>query len=232
MPGPDPDVDDDGVTPPMSAWQRLLAAIRHPGGNPDREPLGSRLSSAVLKPADADAAPDAGPTTVDELEAAIERADDKERLVGLIAAPLAGMIGLLVTGNLIANDPKAVLANGQVNPQHVSPSLYLAVGGTALVLAVAMLVTAWFRKRLYLGIAMALYGLSIFNLHFWGFGVPFILAGAWFLVRAYRLQTKLKLAKETGPTTGRPQANKRYTPPTIPPGKAPKAKPGDERKAG
>ena len=225
-------VSDDDVTPPMSAWQRLLAAIRHPGGNPEKVPLGARLSSAVLKPADADAAPDAGPTTVAELEEAVTHADDKERLVGLIAAPLAGMIGLLVTGNLMANDPKALLANGQVNPQHVNPSLYLSVGGVALALAVAMLVTAWFRKRLYLGIVMALYGLSIFNLHFWGFGVPFILAGAWFLVRAYRLQTKLKLAKEAGPTTGRPQANKRYTPPTAPPGKAPRAKPGDERKAG
>jgi hypothetical protein len=232
MPGPDPDVSDDDVTPPMSAWQRLLAAIRPSGGNPEKVPLGSRLSSAVLKPADADAAPDVGPTTVAELEEAVKHADDKERLVGLIAAPLAGMIGLVVTGTKIASDPKALLANGQANALHVNPSLYLELGGVTLALAVAMLVTAWFRKRLYLGMVMALYGLSIFNLGFWGFGVPFILAGAWFLVRAYRLQTKLKLAKEAGPTTGRPQANKRYTPPTAPPGKAPKAKPGDERKAG
>ena len=209
--------------PPAQAWTRDDA---------EKPSLGNRLSSAVLKPADADAAPDAGPTTVAELEEAVKYADDKERLVGLIGAPLAGMIGLLVTGNLMANDPKALLANGQINTLHVNPSLYLELGGVALALAVAMLVTAWYRKRLYLGIVMALYGLSIFNLHFWGFGVPFILAGAWFLVRAYRLQTKLKLAKEAGPTTGRPQANKRYTPPTAPPGKAPKAKPGDERKAG
>ena len=31
------------------------------------------------------------------------------------------------------------------------------------------------RKRLFLGIATALYGLAIFNLHYWGFGIPFIM---------------------------------------------------------
>ncbi len=45
-----------------------------------------------------------------------------------------------------------------------------------------MLVTAYFRKRFFLGIAMALYGLSVFNLHYWGFGVPFLMVGAWLLV--------------------------------------------------
>ena len=34
---------------------------------------------------------------------------------------------------------------------------------------------------------MALYGLTLFNLHFWGFGVPFIMCAAWLMVRAYRL---------------------------------------------
>ena len=46
-------------------------------------------------------------------------------------------------------------------------------------LALLMLVTAWWRKRLFLGITMALYGLAIFNLHYWGFGIPYILAAAW-----------------------------------------------------
>lgn len=237
MPGADPDADDDGIVPPASAWQRLRAVFRRPDGDAEKPSLGNRLSSAVLKPSDAGATVESGPTSVEELEEAVKRADDKERLVGLIAAPLAGMIGLVVTGNLIANDPKAVLANGEINKLHVNPSLYLELGGVALGLAVLMLLMAWFRKRLYLGITMALYGLSIFNLHFWGFGLPFILAGAWLLVRAYRLQSKLRLAKDSGPASGRPQsgsarASKRYTPPTAPPGKSPKAKPGDERKAG
>ena len=38
-----------------------------------------------------------GPTTVPEIEAAIKRADDKERLIGLLAAPFAAAIGLLIT---------------------------------------------------------------------------------------------------------------------------------------
>ena len=70
-----------------------------------------------------------------------------------------------------------------------------------LVLAVAMLVTAWFRKRLYLGVAMALYGLTVFNLKYWGFGLPFVLFGAWLMVRSYRAQKALRLA--TGETPAR-----------------------------
>ena len=53
---------------------------------------------------------------------------------------------------------------------------------------------------------MALYGLAVFNLHYWGFGVPFILAGAWLLVRAYRLQRDLQRgqrATDRRPAPGR-----------------------------
>ena len=65
---------------------------------------------------------------------------------------------------------------------------------------------------------MALYGLSIFNLHYWGFGIPFLLFGSWYLVRAYRLQQKLQArpsesADGAGPGRGvRPRPSKRYTP--------------------
>src|SRR5665213_2930437 len=91
--------------------------------------------------------------------------------------------------------------------------------------AVIMLGSAWFRKRLFLGIACALYGLSVFNLHYWGFGVPFLLIGSWYLVRAYRFQQKLKLAKADDPPSGpggpvrTAQPNKRYTPPVTGPPK-------------
>ena len=59
-------------------------------------------------------------------------------------------------------------------------------------LAALILVSSLLRKRLFQGITLALFGLAVFHLHYWGFGVPFLLAGAWYLVRAYRLQQALK----------------------------------------
>ena len=71
-----------------------------------------------------------------------------------------------------------------------------------------------------------MFGLAIFNLHYWGFGVPFLLVGAWYLVRAYRLQRDLKeaMADPSGGRAGQAgervsvpaRASKRYTPPTAP----------------
>jgi hypothetical protein len=89
-------------------------------------------------------------------------------------------------------------------------------------------VMAMWRKRLFLGMATALYGLAIFNLHYWGFGIPFVMCGAWYLVRAYRFQRQLRQATGDLPTgfgarrskanengssySVRPGGNKRYTP--------------------
>ena len=92
-------------------------------------------------------------------------------------------------------------------------------------MAVLILVSSLLRKRLFQGITLALFGLAIFNLRFWGFGVPFLLAGAWYLVRAYRLQQALKRARgrlrrpaqaqrRPARQRPRPRRNKRYTPPT------------------
>jgi hypothetical protein len=162
------------------------------GGAPKKEPLVNRLRGAIVKSELDDA--DDEPLSAEELEVAVQFANDKERLIGLVAAPLAAAIGFLVIGALIANDPAAFLKNGQVNRLHVSASLYHDLGGVLLVLSVLMLAMAMWRKRLYLGIVMALYGLAVFNLHYWGFGVPFIMGGAWLLVRAYRLQRDLREA--------------------------------------
>ncbi len=198
--------------------------------------LWERWRDAMVRPADsADAGPNITggeyPTTVPELEAAVKRADDRERLIGLIAAPIAAALGFIISASLVANDPKSLLSNGAINKLHVNPSLYVELGAVSVALALVMLVTAWLRKRLYLAITMALYGLSIFNLHFWGFGLPYIFAGAWLLVRSYRLQQRLKVARAAAPATGRGSSNKRYTPPTSP-GRATKPKPGGERRAG
>jgi hypothetical protein len=227
----DLDAADGGSTPPLSTWDRITGSI----------------SNFMLKPATVDQQPgddpakDAGqnPTTIPEIEAAIKRANDKERVIGLLAAPIAAAIALLVTASLVAHDPSAHYANGQIDKLHVNPSLYAELCAVTVALALVMLVAAWFRKRLFVGIAMALYGLSLFNLHYWGFGIPFIMAGAWYLVRAYRLSEKLKHAKAeaTGGSTGygpvsRPQPSKRYTPPTAPIRPPSKSKRGKELEAG
>ncbi len=225
--------DADGGVPSMSAWQRFT----------------SRISLFMLKPSrGADPSDETSPkpettepTTIPEIEAAIKRADDKERIIGLLAAPVAAAIALLVVAALVAHDPSATYTNGQIDKLHVNPHLYVELGGVTLALALLMLGAAWYRKRLLLGIAMALYGLSIFNLHYWGFGLPFILGGAWYLVRSYRLSEKLKHAKAGDPiggprgrgqATSRSQPSKRYTPPAAPIRRASKPKPGKELEAG
>ena len=185
--------------------------------DPDKPSLTERFTRAVIK-ADSRPTPEADSLqTVEELEEAVAHADDTERLIGLAAAPLAGLVAILVVSSLGAKSGK--------HTSSVDSTLTLVLFGLALV----MLVSAWFRKRFFLGVACALYGLSIFNLHYWGFGVPFLLIGSWYLVRAYRVSQKLKRAKEddgpsgsTGPAR-RAAPNKRYTPPVAPPVKPPKS---------
>jgi hypothetical protein len=229
MPSGEPTVPDDAAPEDDgSRWQRLTG----------------RLSLMMLKPTVAaetatgeDRPQKVQPTTVEELEEAVKRTDDKERVIGLIAAPIAAAIVFLVTSALVHNDPAATI-NGVVNPHHTNPTDYTELGLLTLVLALVMLGGAWYRKRLVIGIASALYGLSFFNLHYWGFGVPYIMIGSWYMVRAYRLSQKLKLARgedatpNLGPTRSPSTPNKRYTPPTTTPVRTPKPKPGKELGAG
>ena len=169
-----------------------------------------RLKYAMVQPDDGEREVKQDNRSADEIEAAIKRADDKERAIGLIAAPLAAVIGIVISSASI----------DFAKTHHQSLTVYDELTYVILGLSVLMLATAWWRKRLFLGITMALYGLAVFNLHYWGFGIPFLLAGSWYLVRAYRLQQALKRAEggNTAParrTTGvRPRASKRYTPPT------------------
>ncbi|HVC72101.1 MAG TPA: hypothetical protein VNC61_17750 [Acidimicrobiales bacterium] len=246
--------DSGGVPPKLSLAQRLSLALPRMKRDREKPPLFTRLRDSMVKPVDPSTAKksqDADrPMTVAELEDAIASADDKERLTGLLLAPVAAAIGLVVSGLKIANARPAFLVNGKVNPEHANLGIYNSLEIVFLALAVLMLATAYFRKRLFLGIIMALYGLSLFNLPpYWGFAFPYILAGAWLLVRAYRLQRDLKVATGEGParpgsqgrgrgapTTGRAEPNKRYTPPK-PPAKKPRAKkppskPDDEKRAG
>ena len=165
-----------------------------------------------------------GERSAEELDAHIRTADDRERAVGLVAAPVAAALSFLLIGADIAkNSSPTTLAK-----HYVPASTYHWVLLVFLALSVVMLVSALLRKRLFLAIALALYGVGLFQLGWLGFAVPFVLAGAWYLVRAFRLQQALKQAEGQGgsgrPTASarrasagsaaRPRPSKRYTPPT------------------
>lgn len=216
---------------PVRDFGRALTSLRMRaggvGGDGELPSLRDRLRGALLRPAGEKATTGAGAST-GAPEAITRAATDKERLVGLVAAPLGAAIGFLITEALIAHDPVAVLADGQANSRHVNVSLYREVLVALLALSVLMVVTALARRRLFLGIVLALYGLTVFNLHYWGFGVPYLLFGAWMLVRSYQLHRSLREATDAplpggGPTpprvadragTRRPKGNRRYTPPS------------------
>jgi hypothetical protein len=200
------------------------SAPRTSGASDDVPTFRQRLSRLVLKPAPADAspAPVAPKPSVEELEDANRFANDKERLIGLLAAPVGALIAFLVIHADVGEDPVQFLKNGATNPKYTSVAVYHELLLVLLVLCVLLMVAAWFRKRLFMGVLTALYGLAIFNLHWWGFGVPFVLVGAWYLVRAYRAQRDLKEAtggrtRGTGGSGTAPMASKRYTPPSARP---------------
>jgi hypothetical protein len=187
-----------------------------------------RLGRWFLKPkpqGSGESAEVAPPPSVEELEDANRYADDKERLIGLLAAPFAAIIAILIVSAKLSNNPET-LKGGKHNSGYTPPTTLHELLIVLLALALVMLATAWFRKRLYLGMATALYGLAVFNLRFWGFGVPFVMIGAWYLVRAYRAQRALREATGEGRRSGggkpgskgsAPRPSKRYTPPTAKP---------------
>jgi hypothetical protein len=195
------------------------------------------MEKAFLKPAEPGkpGARRGGQPSAEDLEAA-RYADDQERLVGLSMAPLAGIIAIVLATHQLASNPPAVLANGTPNPLHVSPSLTHELEIVLLALAAAIMVGSLLRRRLVTGIAAALYGLAVFNLHWWGFGIPFVFAGAWFLVRAYRAQQTLRAASQPGAggSSGPARSpSRRYTPPAASPRRAPRPpRPKGERSAG
>ncbi len=181
----------------MTRWQRLKYTIVQPDDEAnDKKSIADERS-------------------VEELEDAIRRSDDKERAIGLVAAPLAAIVGIIISSASI----------DYARSHHLSVTVYDELTYVILGMSVLILVSSLLRKRLFQGITMALYGLAVFNLHYWGFGIPFLLGGAWYLVRAYRLQQALKRAQADAPTPPprngarptngpRPRPNKRYTPPT------------------
>ena len=200
-----------------------------------------RFQNAIVKPddpdGDAQAKADQATRPLAELEAESKTLSDKERAIGFVAAPLGALVTFIIITVLINNDPAAHFKNGSINAAHVNPSLYHQLFFVLLAMSVLILVTSFLRKRLFLGIVLGLFGLGVFNLHYWGFGIPFVLAGAWYLMRTYRLSQSIKLASGDGSARGAykpkprglpsaggvlPTPNKRYTPPTAPSRRPPK----------
>jgi hypothetical protein len=197
-PGGDDAGGDDA--PPMTRWERLKYTIVRPDDAADEKKGVTDERS------------------VEELQDAVARSDDKERVIGLVAAPLAALVGIIISSVSI----------NYAKSHHLSTSLYTELTYVILGMSVLILVSSLWRKRLFQGITLALYGLAVVNLRYWGFGIPFLMAGAWYLVRGYRLQQALKRAEgdspgppssRRGPSNGsrpngaRPRSNKRYTPP-------------------
>jgi len=182
----------------MTLWERLKYSMVRPDDDPKEKEV------EEIRP-------------VEEIEADIGRSNDKERAIGLVAAPVAALIGLIISSASI----------NYAKTHNQSVAVYDKLTYVLLGLAALILVTSWLRKRLFQGITLALYGLAIFQLHYtyFGFAAPFLLAGAWYLVRAYRLQQELRRAEAAGPDAPRPKGssspaaprprrNKRYTPPS------------------
>jgi hypothetical protein len=193
---------DDGA--PMTRWERLKYAMVKPDDDSDSRPAASDERSA------------------EELQYAIRYADDRERAVGLIAGPVSALISFIVIGSMINRNSQPTTAAKNFVPA----STYHWVLLVFLALAVVILVSAWWRKRMAMAISLALYGVGLFQLGWLGFAVPFVLAGAWYLVRAFRLQqtftkaeaeesgTARSTARSNGGSKPRARANRRYTPPT------------------
>jgi hypothetical protein len=186
--------------PELTRWERLKYTFVQPDDDPDQ----------------AKAATD--DRTVEELEDEIQTSTDKERAIGLVVAPVAAIVGLVISSASI----------NYAKSHNQSTGVYDKLTYVLLGLAVLILVTSLMRKRMFQGITIALFGLAVFQLKYSyvGFAAPFILVGAWYLVRAYRLQQALKLAQgaggsgparpkgSNGKNGARPRPNKRYTPPT------------------
>ncbi len=187
----------DAGEPTLSFWERVKYTLVRPDDDPSDRPVADDRSA-------------------EELRAAIRYSDDKERTIGLVAAPIAAIVGIAIS----------TVSINYARTHHQSVHVYDELTYVLLGLAILILVSSLLRKRLFQGITLALFGLAVFQLHYTyvGFAAPFILAGAWYLVRAYRLQQALKRADGDGGAqpartaqagrVARPRPNKRYTPPT------------------
>lgn len=166
-----------------------------------------------------------------ELTELMRKLDDKERRFAMLAAPLGGVLAIVLTLITLHHDP--------VGKGHESTSIITLDGGLSVIFAVCLFGTAWFRRRSLTAFALLFLGYSLGLI---GIGIPFLILGGYLLFRAWRIQKVLtsrgvntrtrqparpaaergssrgqaanqKSRKDTKSGSSRPVQNKRYTPP-------------------
>ncbi len=225
----------------------------------------NRLSPVFLRPAKPKAAPDSAvepsvAVTDEDKRRAIVGLDPLERKIGLLGAGLAALIAVTTTLPFVLNPKTAVNQSLAPVKAHICSNkaftydkatnkcngkvVYsLAHWEFALVLlllfALALFVTVRIGRRAPVGFTALMTGLA-YETQVGVLGLPFIAAGGWLLIRAFRVQrygsptatkanptgerrppptrterpTRQKQKKKKGSAPTGPAPNKRYTPKT------------------
>ena len=167
---------------------------------------GSRLRDAFLKPPAASGSPRAGARSdpyaesgVDELRRKMKYLDDRERRIALFVGPLMAALDIAIMLVGLHGNP----AHGK---NHVSPSNYYTLGIGSAVLALVVVVAAYYRRRSF----------TIFALLFSGYGgglvtmLPSWVTAGWLFVRFNKMQRALTV--KTGGPPGRQGSGRQRTP--------------------
>lgn len=226
-PAPSANGDAEVVRPDAVIDSGGTASDARSGATPT---TGTRLRDAFTKPPPtAGAKPDPyADVSTDQLRHAMKYLDDRERIYPLVIGPLLAILDIVLTIVTLHSNP----AVG--HKDHVSPSSIVALGAGSAVVALLVLVAAFYRRRSF----------TIFALLFAGYGggfvtmIPSWIVAGWLFFRFNRMQKvvvnrtggpagrqraakartdsqarpRLGRKDKTPPPTG-PPANKRYTPP-------------------
>ncbi len=215
------DTDDDVVRPD---------AVIGPNGS-NGSTTGSRLRDAFTKPATGNAKSPSSvyaDMSVPELRESMKYLNPQERRIALAAGPLLAVLDLIATAVTIHDNP----ALGHKG--HFDPGTQLVIGVASAVIALMVLVAAYYRRRSF----------TLFALLFCGYGgglttmIPAWFLAGWLFIHFNRMQ-KVVVRKTGGPAGARqaaakaraersparrgsrqktpepvgPSPNKRYTPP-------------------
>lgn len=242
------------TTTPATTTKRATADISDAGGTAAAAPasFGTRLRDSLLKPKPAPKRGANGkvPTKQDpfpdktsaELKRWLKHLDDQERMLTLVAAPLAAVISVAGIFYRLGSNPAA----GKTG--YIAPSTIMTLGGVGVALAIAVLAGGLTRRRSFAVFALFFAGFPIsFTLGIFGV-LPFWGLGFWLFQRSSKMQRSLThrgdhprqqrgrgggtgrasggrtSAGRAGATSGRsrgkkapepagPTPNKRYTPP-------------------